>query len=692
VPAGAGKFSRRSRDSDPCTRETPRDENGPVGVLTRPGDRLRLLGSSLGALAVVEVGLAVAFTVAVGWSWRDALESFVVTNSVMGVAFAVCGAVIAWHRPSNPIGWLFVLDGLGHATTAAAAPIGEALANADAPLWVQRFVVTAFSWAWPWSIALFLPVALLLFPDGRLPSRRWRPVLWAVVLTAPLFVVAQGAGARLGGQVEGFFTISNYDDLTVLWVIAEVRTAAAIVLAVASLFVRYRRVGEVQRRQLLWLLLASVALLAGVLPWSFVAGTPIAVLFAIPLIPVAVAVAVVRHQLFDIRLVVSRTMAFLLLSAIVVAAYAGLVALLDRLVARTLRNSALPAVIVALGASAALPRLQRMVERAMYGQRRNPAVVASRVGRELATDPDRGLAGVVAAVRGALRMPYAAIVSRGEVVAADGSAPDGGTGSVPLEYGGEAIGELLVGLRRGERELSPADRDVLLLVAAPLATAVHATRLSEKLRVSRERIVATREEERRRLRRDLHDGLGPALTGVAMAADAATNLIERDANRARELLAGLRRDTRGAIADVRRLVEDLRPPDLDQLGLVGALRKRAETLSGSTGGRLRLHVEAPDDLPPLPAAVEMAAYRIATEALTNVVRHSDATGARVELRCGDALELDVIDDAPSVDGSWPPGVGLQAMRERAAELGGLFDAGPTPNGGRVHVSIPVVSR
>jgi two-component system NarL family sensor kinase len=663
-----------------------------VGVLTRPGDRLRLLGSSLGGLAVVEVGLAVAFIVAVGWSWGDALESFVVTNSVMGVAFAVCGAVIAWHRPSNPIGWLFVLDGLGHATTAAAAPIGEALANADAPLWVQRFVVTAFSWAWPWSIALFLPVALLLFPDGRLPSRRWRPVLWAVVLTAPLFVVAQGAGARLGGQVEGFFTISNYDDLTVLWVIAEVRTAAAIVLAVASLFVRYRRVGEVQRRQLLWLLLASVALLAGVLPWSFVAGTPIAVLFAIPLIPVAVAVAIVRHQLFDIRLVVSRTMAFLLLSAIVVAAYAGLVALLDRLVARTLRNSALPAVIVALGASAALPRLQRMVERAMYGQRRNPAVVASRVGRELATDPDRGLAGVVAAVRGALRMPYAAIVSRGEVVAADGSAPDGGTGSVPLEYGGEAIGELLVGLRRGERELSPADRDVLLLVAAPLATAVHATRLSEKLRVSRERIVATREEERRRLRRDLHDGLGPALTGVAMAADAATNLIERDANRARELLAGLRRDTRGAIADVRRLVEDLRPPDLDQLGLVGALRKRAETFSGSTGGRLRLHVEAPDDLPPLPAAVEMAAYRIATEALTNVVRHSDATGARVELRCGDALELDVIDDAPSVDGSWPPGVGLQAMRERAAELGGSFDAGPTSNGGRVHVSIPVVSR
>jgi two-component system NarL family sensor kinase len=663
-----------------------------VAVLTRPGDRLRLLGSSLGALAVVEVGLAVAFTVAVGWSWRDALESFVVTNSVMGAAFGVCGAVIAWHRPSNPIGWLFVLDGLGHATTAAAAPIGEALANADAPLWVQRFVVTAFSWAWPWSIALFLPVALLLFPDGRLPSRLWRPVLWAVVLTAPLFVVAQGAGARLGGQVEGFFTISNYDDLTVLWVIAEVRTAAAIVLAVASLFVRYRRVGEVQRRQLLWLLLASVALLAGVLPWSFVAGTPIAVLFAIPLIPVAVAVAIVRHQLFDIRLVVSRTMAFLLLSAIVVAAYAGLVALLDRLVARTLRNSALPAVIVALGASAALPRLQRMVERGMYGQRRNPAVVASRVGRELATDPDRGLAGVVAAVRGALRMPYAAIVSRGEVVAADGSAPDGGTGSVPLEYGGEAIGELLVGLRRGERELSPADRDVLLLVAAPLATAVHATRLSEKLRVSRERIVATREEERRRLRRDLHDGLGPALTGVAMAADAATNLIERDANRARELLAGLRRDTRGAIADVRRLVEDLRPPDLDQLGLVGALRKRAETLSGSTGGRLRLHVEAPDDLPPLPAAVEMAAYRIATEALTNVVRHSDATGARVELRCGDALELDVIDDAPSVDGSWPPGVGLQAMRERAAELGGSFDAGPTSNGGRVHVSIPVVSR
>lgn len=652
----------------------------------------RRAAAGLGGVAVVEVLAAVAFTVGVGWSWRAALDAFVVTNSVMGVAFAGCGAIIAWHRPGNAIGWLFIADGIGHATTALAAPLAQALHDGGAPLGLQRTVLTVFAYSWPWSIGLFLPLTLLLFPDGRAPSPRWRPVVIGVVATAPLFVVEVGAGPEPldAGLPVGYLTIPRYDALQPLWTISELRTLGAILLAVAALVIRYRRAAETQRRQLLWLLLATMAAAVAILPWGLVAGTPVAVLFAIPLIPAAATVAIVRHQLLDIRLVLSRAVAWLVLSVGVIAGYVALVAVLDRFVSARVGRSAVATVVVALLVAPVLPRLQRWVDRAMYGDRRDPARVASRVGQQLLAGPEAGLPRVAAAVRAALRVPYVAVSAPGGVLAADGQ-PDEPVRAVVLEYGGEAVGELLVGLRPGERELGVADRNVLTLLAAPLAVAVHATGLSAELQASRERIVAAREEERRRLRRDLHDGLGPTLTGVALTADAAANLVDSDVVRVRGLLASLRVDTRTAIADVRRLVNDLHPPALDELGLVGALRQRAEQLAWrADGAAVRVRLDVPDRVPALPAAVEVAAYRIATEALTNVVRHSRASVAVLQLRCGETLDVEVIDDGPP-NGVWQPGVGLQAMRERVAELGGLFEAGPTAGGGRVHVSFPLVA-
>ena len=191
--------------------------------------------------------------------------------------------------------------------------------------------------------------------------------------------------------------------------------------------------------------------------------------------------------------------------------------------------------------------------------------------------------------------------------------------------------------------------------------------------------IAAREEERRRLRRELHDGLGPTLTGIAFAADAAANPIDTDPGVER-LLTSLRRDSRTALADVRRIVDDLRPPALDELGLVGALRQRADQFSWrADGASVHVQLDVPDEVPALPAAIEVATYRIATEALTNVVRHSRATGAVVRLRCDERLDLSITDDGPP-NGAWAPGVGLHAMRERAAELGGSFRAGPSPTG------------
>jgi signal transduction histidine kinase len=189
----------------------------------------------------------------------------------------------------------------------------------------------------------------------------------------------------------------------------------------------------------------------------------------------------------------------------------------------------------------------------------------------------------------------------------------------------------------------------------------------------------------------LHDGLGPTLTGAVLTADAAANLLTRDPSRAAELIDSMRADVRTAIADVRRLVDDLRPPALDELGLVGALQQRVDTMSWrSDGAAVDVRLEVPSQVPPLPAAIEVAAYRIATEALTNVVRHSSASRAVLHLRCGDYLDIEVLDDG-SADDVWHPGVGLNAMRERAAELGGHFEAGPSDAGGRVFASLPLAA-
>ena len=653
--------------------------------------RRHALAASLASVAIAEVLAGVVLAFVVGWSFDTALDSFLITNGLMGLTFASCGAVIAWHRPSNPIGWLFIADGIAHATTAFGAPLSQLLHDNAAPLTVQRTVATVIMWSWPWAIALFLPLALFLFPDGHLVSRRWRPIAIATVLTAPFFAFEMGAGnddPLFDGGPTGYPLLPSYESLEPLWTATELRGLIVFALAVASLIIRYRRATETGRRQLLWLLLATIITLAFMIPWALVTGTPIFVLLAIPLIPIAVTVAIVRHQLLDIRLVVSRALTWALLSLVAVGAYVALVAVTDSFISSRFGRSAFVTVLVALLIAPVLPRLQRMVDRAMYGDRRDPARVASLVGEELSAGAAGGMPGVVSAIRSALRLPYVALSASGTILAASGT--PGTVVPVDLSYSGTTVGSLLVGLRSGESSLSVADRDVLGLLAVPLAVAVHATRLSSELQTSRERLVAAREEERRRLRRDLHDGLGPTLTGVAFTADAAANLVSSDPARASELLSTLRTDTRTAIADVRRLVDDLRPPALDELGLVGALRQRADQLSWrADGASVAVQVSA-DGLPALPAALEVAAYRIATEALTNVVRHSRASTAVLSLRCGPQLEVEITDDGPP-NGPWTPGVGLQAMHERTSELGGSLNAGPTPTGGRVHASFPIVT-
>ena len=205
-------------------------------------------------------------------------------------------------------------------------------------------------------------------------------------------------------------------------------------------------------------------------------------------------------------------------------------------------------------------------------------------------------------------------------------------------------------------------------------------RLTADLQRSRERLVTTREEERRRLRRDLHDGVGPQLAALMLELETASDLVS-DHPEASALMAKLSGRVRETVSDVRRSVHALRPPALDELGLIGAIREGAARYGR---GGLRLSVEAPEELPTLPAAVEVAAYRIAQEATTNVVRHAEASNCWVRIALDEdagVLRLEVEDDGRGIRENDKAGVGMSSMRERAEELGGRCSVEPSAKGG-----------
>ena len=281
-------------------------------------------------------------------------------------------------------------------------------------------------------------------------------------------------------SVVPYLAIPFYNRLGALWAASNIAWAALFVLVLASLVVRYRRGGDVERRQLLWLLLAVLVVLAyaGV-PWGIFGRGPVLGLLVIPLIPAAVTVAVLRYQLLDIRLVVSRALVYGVLTAAAAGAYVGLVALLDVLVRSrvSLDSAVVASVIVAVGFNPARVRLQRLIDRGLYGDRRDPVRAVSLVGERLAGTGAAGLPGVLAALCDSLRLPFAAVRFGTAEAAAHGTAPEL-LHSIRLSYDGARIGELIVGLRSGRRRLSPPDIAVLELLAGPLAVALHATALA----------------------------------------------------------------------------------------------------------------------------------------------------------------------------------------------------------------------
>jgi two-component system, NarL family, sensor kinase len=566
---------------------------------------------------------------------------------LLGAGWLAAGEAVRWRRPAHPVGALLAAAGL---LLLAAAAGARAL-----PLdLTARVAVLA-------GLGLF-PAALVVFPDRPLP-RVAGPVALGTALVTTAVALVRPADAGVVGSM-------------------------ALVSAVAVLAAgwwRFEAGDPAQRRALLWPLLATCAVLVVGGPQVFLLTSMVPPTAVAALVPAALAVGVLRPDAGDVRTLTVRVVVLAVTVTLYVALFAGVLAAVRAAGGEPGTGAA--AVVGAVLAAAFAPTrtvLHGVIDELLFGGPPDPARAMAGVGERLADDPVLALR----ALRQALLLPYAALLVDGAVLASSGTATTP-TLARPLRGGDGPVGELVVGLRPGELRLRAGDEAVLDVVAPALGQALHARLLAGALRRSRDEVVSAGEEERRRLRRDLHDGLGPTLTGVAYATDAARNLLRADPAAADALLADLRADVSGAIAEVRRLVDGLRPPLLDELGLAGAIRLRARQLRTADGLALAVAVDAPEPLPPVPAAVEVAAYRIVVEALTNVCRHAGSDRAAVTLRLhADRLELEVADGGGPAD--WVPGVGLTSMRERAESVGGWCVAGGTPAGGRVAASLPVL--
>jgi two-component system, NarL family, sensor kinase len=638
--------------------------------------RLTILAYALFGFAIVLAGVAVVGALVFNLDRETLWSSYLITNTAIGLSAAPCGLLIARAKPDNPIGWLFLIMGIAPLLTAATAPLMIYGAAHDWPQFALRLLVTIYMFSWSWGIFCCLPLILQLFPTGKPLSRRWAVLCWLTVANAALGNMFVGPTPEYGASS---FLVAPW------WAVTEgisAQVAQPVVLAsVASLVVRFIRGTETVRQQVLWLLVAVILVILINAPTWFTmpSGQTIVLLLSFPLIPAAVTVAVLRHGLYDVRIVLSRVVVYAVLTAGVIAIYVGLVAVLDR-VLRGIGAPVIAALAIALAFNPVRVRLQRLVDRAVYGTRRDPVAAVSAVGQRLAGDD---LGGVADALRESLRLSYVAVERK------DASIVESGEQAAtlqtwPLSYDAEPLGRLFVGPRHGERQLSRSDQKIIDLLAAPLAIVLHAQALTEDLKVSRERVIDAAEEERNRLRRELHDSLGPLLTGAAFKADGIALAAQSRPERAESLAIELADQLRQSVEGVRQLAYGLRPAALDELGLVGALREE-----GSRYGPVKVIIQAPESMPALPSSVEVAAYRIAAEALTNVVRHSDAKLASVQLTTDDGtLEMIITDDGSST-APWSPGLGLASIQTRASEVGGACEAGPTAEGGRVVAVLPL---
>jgi signal transduction histidine kinase len=656
------------------------------------------------------------------------LEGFI--GPASGLAFGAVGLIVLYRRPANRIGWLCSLGGLGMALGADLETyINCALAGRIAP---PGLALTAWFFYAILPLLTLLPIFVFLplwFPNGRFLTPHWRR--FAMVTVVLVFILSLGEAVTPDFRPENSvgYSLPLDNPLGLGWLPSWWGTFFGLALnalmifgslaTVASMILRMKRAVGDERQQMrlfaYWtvpaiiqllvfeLLLASLApLLEGTVWYDLILFAYNLILILVFLgFPLIIGIAIFKYRLYDIDLIINRTLLYGGLSLGIVAVYVLVVGGLGALFQS---EGSFVFALLATGLIAVLfqplrERLQRGVNRLMFGERDDPYAVLSQLSHRLQETavPAETVQAIVDTLAKTLKLPYAAIElveGREEIGRASVGTAVGASVELPLRYQNEIVGRLSVSPRAPGESFTAKERQLLNDIAGQAGPVAHSVRLNLALQRSRERLVLAREEERRRIRRDLHDGLGPTLASQTFKLDAALDLLDQDPGKAADLLHGLKTQTQDTVADIRRLVHALRPPALDELGLVGALRAHTSQIGRTNGGPQITIRSTPARLPQLPAAIEVAAYRIALEGLTNVVRHARAHQCTVHLSTLEAsdpcLQVVVDDDGVGMPDPYHVGIGLTSIRERAEELGGSCTVARRAAGGtRVLALLPL---
>jgi len=608
---------------------------------------------------------------------------------LLAVAWTATGALLLALRPRNALGWLLAGVGVCQAAQQGLAAYGGyGVALADPPWPLARWAAWLAAGLWLPGLAPLVSLLPALYPNGRLASRWWR---W------PVGAAAVGIGLLTAAAI---LDPQAYDDVApgrsplaapriamVGAVAGGVLLAAGTVVIWVGSVVRLVRARSPERQQLAWLLFVVVAFVLV----SAASHSEWVLLGLGFLIPVAVAVGVLRYRLLGIEVVVRRGLVYGALTATVVGVYLLVTTVAGAQLDRGPVPGVVAAALVAVGLTPLRDRLQAAVDRLVYGDRHDPMRAVTRLGDRVAAAGETDLLpAVLATVTDAVHAPGAAVVApSGSVLAAHGTDSDSrDVELLVLRVGGRELGMLRLAPRSPGEPYTDGDRRLLAALAPQVAVVVRALELAEALEAERDRVVAATRQERDRLRRDLHDGLGPSLSGVGLGlqalhdARAAGNDTAAD-----QLLARIRQEVTTAVGEVRRILDGLRPAVLDRTRLPDAIRRHAASV---WTGQVKVWVDA-GELPPLPADTETAAYRIIQEALTNVVRHADAHHTRISLAASDtALTVTVADDGHGInDRGHDAGVGLASMRQRAEALRGTLRVDSNDHGTTVVATLPL---
>jgi signal transduction histidine kinase len=643
-----------------------------------------------------------AAEVAVLSSWGMSLQHYAIymlSLVVLGqLIYLSLGLLILWQQGMNRLGLTVSLALI--VITFSLYSGGEEFGSIHPNLFVPGLVAGLIG-------PIIMVTFMYLMPNGRFfPRWAYIPWLCSVLLLFPL-------------MLNVVFFLPNWAGSLV-----NAASVGSVLLGIAMQMYRYvKEANSVERQQTKWAIFGVVVLAATVLLWVPVFGG----VLSIPsgrtrllanistwtliylgqyFLPIAITIAILRYKLWNIDIIINRTLVYGGLTLMVVLIYTLTVGGLG-LLFQTSGNfiiSLLATALIAIAFQPAREYLQRSVNRFMFGQRDDPYAVLSHLSQQLQTTavPAETLTSIVETIAATLKLPYVAIElveQEAQIGQAAVGEPLGETVELPLRYQKETVGRLIVSPRASGEKFTAKEQQLLADIAAQTGPVASATRLTLALQRSRERLVLAREEERRRIRRDLHDGFGPTLASQTLKLDTVLErLADHDLQSAERHVAQLKSQTQEMVADIRRLVYELRPPALDELGLLEALRSHMAQMSSANKG-LQIAIEAaPEPLPPLPAAIEVAAYRIALEGVTNVIRHAEARECQVRFVVAEAeqppqLIVTVADDGRGLPATFQSGVGLISMRDRAEELGGTCTISSNGQAGTlVTAALPFITK